>query len=321
MEKSFMHFLLQHQLKNKRTLNFLILMESIITAARVIQEKYQYSILHKTTGKTGTENIQGEEVMQLDKIAHEILLHYLIESQQVISAISEETEDIININPDGRYFVYFDPLDGSSNIKHNLPVGFMFGIAKKNLKGSEDNHIRSGRDFIAAGIFTIPNGIFNFALKDAGCWRFIVDPSGNYIRPELICLGGDSNNYELSFNSANTPYFSKKIETWITSNKRKYNFRYAGSLAIDFHRLLNNGGLFLYPAITRHENKDKNKPEGKLRLLYEAAVASFIMKEAGGESINDKGENILDIKVENPHQRTGFITGSKELIKELSTAL
>lgn len=321
LEQTFMHFILQHQIKNRRTLNFLILMESILTSAKVIQDNYTRGSLNDVLGETNNINVQGEKVMQLDEIAHKVVLHYLIESQQVISAISEESENIIDINPSGRYYIYFDPLDGSSNVQHSLPVGFMFGIAKKNLNGEEDHHLRSGDEFIAAGIFSIPTGNFTFALRDAGAWRFIVDNSGNYIRPTMLNINRDKKDWELSFNASNLDFYNKDVSTWLNENKSKYNFRYSGSLAIDFYRLLNNGGLFAYPAILNNPDKTRNKPDGKLRLMYESAVVAFIAKEAGGIAIDESGNDILSIKPEDPHQRSALYVGSKELIKELKEIL
>jgi fructose-1,6-bisphosphatase I len=80
----------------------------------------------------------------MDQIANEVVKHYLTSSGRVIHIVSEEEREIVPMNVDGgRYFVYFDPMDGSANVPHNLPVGFLFGIAKKNLEGPEDGHLRA----------------------------------------------------------------------------------------------------------------------------------------------------------------------------------
>ena len=151
LEQTFMHFLLEHQRRNNRTLNFVILMESILTASEHIEYYYLSGALQRTLGEAGKVNVQGEKVMSMDLMAHEIVLHYLRESNQVIEVTSEESEAPIPLNPNGRYIVYFDPLDGSSNVQHSLPVGFMFGIVKRNLDGPEDCRLRSGRRSPAIG--------------------------------------------------------------------------------------------------------------------------------------------------------------------------
>jgi fructose-1,6-bisphosphatase I len=258
----------------------------------------------------------------MDQIAEEITLHYLDTSGRVIHAISEESKEIIPLNPeDGRYFVYFDPLDGSSNISHGLPVGFLFGIAKRNLEGYEDGHLRAGKDYIAAGMFVIPTGTFTLGLKDAGTWRFHIDETMSFVRPTRMILPEDPKTWELSYNAANAQTYSERVQKWIAQKESLFTFRYLGALAGDFHRILTNGGLFLYPAIVNHPNPGKNRPDGKLRLMYEAAVVSFMCREAGGMAVDESGTPILDIQPKHHHQRTALYIGSPALVEDISTVL
>jgi fructose-1,6-bisphosphatase I len=321
-EQTFMHFLLEHQERQHRTGHFLILMDSMISAAKHIQQYYLTGALKGNLGMTGAVNVQGEDVMRMDQIAHEISIHYLRCSGRVIQAVSEESDEIIPLNVEGgRYFVYFDPLDGSSNVSHGLPVGFLFGIAKRNLNGKEDMHLRAGREFIAAGMFVIPTGTFTMGLREAGTWRFHIDETMNYVKPIRMMLPDDPKTWELSFNAANRTTYSEKVQRWIRENESKYAFRYLGALAGDFHRVLTNGGMFMYPAIVNHPNPKKNRPEGKLRLMYEAAVVAFMCNEAGGDAVDERGTPILDIRPENHHQRTALYVGSKKLVHEIAEVL
>jgi len=317
-----MGFLLNHQEKHHRTHHFLILMDALISAAKHIEHYYLTGVLKGNIGLSGTVNFHGEDVLRMDQIAHEITIHYLRSSGRVIHAISEESDEIVPIDLDnGRYFVYFDPLDGSSNVSHGLPVGFMFGVAKKNVDGHEDNHLRAGKDYIAAGMFVIPTGTFTLALKDAGTWRFHIDETMEFVKPTQMTLPEETKGWELSFNSANRHTYSRSVHTWIAQNETKYAFRYIGALAADFHRTLSNGGMFMYPAIVNHPDPEKNRPQGKLRLMYEAAVVAFICKEAGGTAVNEIGTPILDIQPKEPHQRTALYVGSKPLVESIARAL
>ncbi|MBP1739251.1 MAG: fructose,6-bisphosphatase, partial [Deltaproteobacteria bacterium] len=303
-EQTFNNFLLQHQERHNRTYHFLILMDALISSAKHIQHYYLTGALKGNLGLAGAVNVQNEDVMRMDQIAQQITVHYLTSSGRVIHAISEESKEIIQINPEGRYFIYFDPLDGSSNIPHGLPVGFLFGIAKRNLEGPEDGHLRAGKDYIAAGMFVIPTGTFTLALKDAGTWRFHIDETMNFVRPTRMMLPEDPKSWELSFNAANRNTYSEKVQNWIAQNEKKYAFRYLGALAGDFHRILTNGGMFMYPAIVNHPNPKKNRPQGKLRHMYETAVVGFMCREAGGEAVDETGTPILDIQPKDPHQRS-----------------
>jgi len=320
-EQTFNNFLLQHQERHNRTYHFLILMDALISSAKHIQHYYLTGALKGNLGMAGEVNVQNEDVMRMDQIAQQITVHYLTSSGRVIHAISEESKEIIQINPEGRYFIYFDPLDGSSNIPHGLPVGFLFGIAKRNLEGPEDGHLRAGKDYIAAGMFVIPTGTFTLALKDAGTWRFHIDETMNFVRPTRMMLPEDPKSWELSFNAANRNTYSEKIQNWIAQNEKKYAFRYLGALAGDFHRILTNGGMFMYPAIVNHPNPKKNRPQGKLRHMYETAVVGFMCGEAGGEAVDETGTPILDIQPKDPHQRSAIYVGSKPLVEEITRVL
>jgi fructose-1,6-bisphosphatase I len=321
LEQSFMDFMLHHQEHHNRSYNFLVLLEAIQTAAKYIQYFYQTGSLKNLMCEAGFTNVQGESVMEMDDIANAIVLHYLRQSNQVIYAVTEEENDPVPLNEEsGRYFVYFDPLDGSSNIKHNLPVGFMFAIAKRNLEGPEDGHLRKGSELRAAGIFLIPNGVFTLALARTGVFRFHLDETMTYVIPDntqRLVMPENPREWELSFNASNRKTFSAGIQGWIEEHEPRYAFRYMGSLAGDFHRLLSNGGMFLYPAIVNHPEPQKNRPMGKLRLLYEANVAAFIAREAGGIAIDEGGSDILEIDPQSAHQRTALYVGSPQLVESI----
>jgi fructose-1,6-bisphosphatase I len=321
-EQTFMNFLLRHQEKYNRTYHFLILMDALISAAKHIQYYYLTGALKGRLGFTDEVNVQGEDVMHMDVIAHEIAIHYLRTTERVIHAVSEESAEIISLNEEGgRYFVYFDPLDGSSNVSHGLPVGFLFGIAKRNINGTEDNHLRAGNDYIAAGMFVIPTGTFTIALKEAGTWRFHIDETMNYVKPVRMVLPTDPGSWELSFNAANRHTYASKVQEWIRKNESRYSFRYLGALAGDFHRILANGGMFMYPAIVNHPDPKKNRPKGKLRLMYEASVVAFMCHEAGGHAVDETGSPILDIQPVNHHQRTAIYVGSRPLVDDVAAIL
>jgi len=321
-EETFMDFLLEHQERHNRTYHFLILMNSILNAAKRIQHYYLTGALRGNLGLAGSTNVQGEEVLQMDQIANDVVKHYVGSSGRVIHAVSEEEKEIIPMNTEGgRYFIYYDPMDGSSNVPHNLPIGFLFGIAKRNLDGPEDLHLRAGHEYIAAGMFVIPTGTFTIALRNAGCWRFHIDEVMNYVKPSRMVLPENPKTWELSFNSSNRGTFARPIREWIEEKEKRYAFRYLGALAGDFHRILTNGGLFLYPAIVNHPDPAKNRPKGKLRLMYEAAVVSFMCCEAGGSAVDEVGTPILSIVPEKPHQRTALYLGSKPLVEEITSVL
>ena len=134
-------------------------------------------------------------------------------------------------------------------------------------------------------------------------------------------LPDNQKKWELSYNAGNTNTFSDNVQKWIVENQEKYTFRYLGALAGDFHRLLSNGGMFMYPAIVNHSDPKKNRPQGKLRLMYEANVVGFMCREAGGDAVDETGTHLLDLKPKDHHQRTALYVGSKPIIDSIAQAL
>ena len=85
LEQTFMNFLLAHQEKYNRTYHFLILMDSLISAAKHIQHYYLTGALKGILGLANKINVQGEDVMRMDQIAHELSLIHISEPTRLLS--------------------------------------------------------------------------------------------------------------------------------------------------------------------------------------------------------------------------------------------
>ena len=81
----------------------------------------------------------------------------------------------------------------------------------------------------------------------------------------------------------------------------------------DVHRNLIKGGIFMYPSTI-------DKPNGKLRLLYECNPFAFIIEVAGGKATNG-GQRILEIQPSELHQRSAFFIGSRLMMEELEKCI
>jgi fructose-1,6-bisphosphatase I len=106
----------------------------------------------------------------------------------------------------------------------------------------------------------------------------------------------------------------KRYTRWLQGEEgaeRSLSLRYIGSMVADVHRTLLGGGVFYYPADT----KDPKKPNGKLRLLYEANPMAFIIEQAGGYGSTGRGP-IRDVEPSSLHQRTPLFLGNKELVEK-----
>ena len=82
-----------------------------------------------------------------------------------------------------------------------------------------------------------------------------------------------------------------------------YRLRYSGGMVPDLHQILiKGGGLFSYPGTT-------DKPDGKLRKVFEVFPFAFIFEKAGGVAIDGK-DRLLDLNYNDHHDTTPCFLGS-----------
>ncbi len=289
------------------------LMSRIALAGKIIARRLSRAgLLEGALGFTGGENVQGESVKKMDVYANEVFISVFKQSGLVCRLASEEMEKPYYIPencPLGRYTLLYDPIDGSSNVDININVGSIFAVRQQegeDLDGTASDLLQSGRKLIAAGyILYGPSTMLIYSIGK-GVHAFTLDPSlGEFIlSSENIQMPAHGPIY--STNEGNFWQWDESIRDYIRYVHRHegYTARYSGALVGDFHRILFQGGVFLYPGTVK-------KPEGKLRLLYETAPLAFLAEQAGGRASTGTQE-ILDAVPEKLHARTPLIIGSKE---------
>ena len=110
-------------------------MTEVINSIKKLALEISEAIKTKDTGKVDSQNASGDIQAKLDVISDEIVEKYLTKVSSVIEIISEEKSEPISVNENGKYYVAYDPLDGSSLIDVNLSVGSIFGIYKGGYNG------------------------------------------------------------------------------------------------------------------------------------------------------------------------------------------
>ncbi|WP_413162147.1 class 1 fructose-bisphosphatase [Capilliphycus salinus ALCB114379] len=289
------------------------LMNRIGLAGKLIARRLSRAgLVDDALGFTGSVNVQGEEVKQMDLYSNAVFISVFKQSGLVCRLASEEMEKPYYIPencPIGRYTLLYDPLDGSSNLDTNLNVGSIFSIRQQegnDEEGEAADLLQHGRKQIAAGyILYGPSTLLVYSIG-TGVHSFTLDPSlGEFIlADENITIPDHGPVY--SVNEGNFWQWDESIRDYIRYVHRHdgYTARYSGALVGDIHRILYQGGVFLYPGTVK-------KPEGKLRLLYESAPMAFLMEQAGGRASTGT-EEIMDVVPNKLHQRTPLVIGSKE---------
>ena len=309
----------QHILREQQQLpeaqgTFSWLLSGITLATKMIQARVRRAGLEDVIGSMGATNVQGEEQQKLDVYANQALLDSLAVRDGVAILVSEENEEPVTFDratDTGRYIVFFDPLDGSSNIDVNVSVGTIFSIYRRpdGLTNVEPGAVlQPGYKQVAAGYVVYGSSAIFVYTAGRGVYGFTLDPSiGAYVLSYDNMKMPKQGKY-YSVNEANADAFPPAYRNYLAGLRRgdlgkEYSSRYVGSLVADFHRTLLKGGVFLYPPTKSH-------PGGKLRLMYEANPLAFIAEQAGGMATNGH-QRILDLQPTSIHERTPFIIGSQ----------
>ena len=295
------------------------LLRDIGIAAKIVNREVNLAGLVNILGVADTENASGDDVKKLDVFANERMIECLTNGGEVCGIASEELEDFIVIpavpGKESHYVVVMDPLDGSSNIDVNVSVGTIFGIYKRksdiHSDCNIDDFLQKGTELVAAGYVLYGTSTILVYSTGDGVNGFTLDPSiGEFCLSHPDIKIPASGNY-YSVNQGYYLKFDLEMRRYIDQcSDLNLMLRYIGSMVSDIHRIMFQGGIFLYPNTRKY-------PLGKLRLLYECNPMSFIVEQAGGLALSCKLERILDLNVVSLHQRVTIAIGSPDMVKEM----
>jgi fructose-1,6-bisphosphatase I len=280
------------------------LLSDLALAAKIISRQVRRAGLTDILGAAGTTNESGEQQQKLDVFARDTIHSAVQYSGSLCLMASEEDETPVQVPPDARmgaYVLLHDPLDGSSNIDVNVSTGTIFSIHRRVTPSADRpslaDCLQVGRRQVAAGY--ILQGVHGFTL-DPTIGEFLLSHP-DMRTPEV----GMYYSINESYRNRWTPAVERVVQAFRNGDGKvkAKGARYIGSLVADLHRNLITGGVFLYPA-------DATAPEGKLRLMYEAAPVAMVLEQAGGAA-TDGRRPILDLVPERLHQRTPLVVGSK----------
>jgi fructose-1,6-bisphosphatase I len=317
------HLVEQQRLHNSIPAELRLLIEVVARACKRISYEVSKGALGDILGSADTENIQGEVQKKLDVISNEILLEANEWGGHLAAMASEEMESIHpipNRYPKGEYMLLFDPLDGSSNIDVNVSIGTIFSVLKAPEgmgEPTEAAFLQPGSAQVAAGyavygpqtmlVLTTGQGVHCFTLdREQGSW---VLTQSNIQIP--------TSTKEFAINMSNKRHWYPPVQRYIDEmlagktgpRGKDFNMRWIASMVADVHRILNRGGVFMYPA----DMRDPSQP-GKLRLMYEANPMAMLVEQAGGAATDGK-QRIMDIAPHKLHQRVPVFLGSKEEVE------
>jgi fructose-1,6-bisphosphatase I len=299
---------------------FSSILHNISLAAKLVWREVTKAGLVNILGQTDRMNITGDVMKKLDIFADQTIYRAMDHGGHLCVMASEENEDLLQI-PDGyrrgKYVLLYDPLDGSSNIDANVTIGSIFSIFRRVSRSGPGKHkdvLQPGDRQVAAGYLLYGSSMMLVYCTGHGVHGFTLDPSvGEFLlsHPNIrIPVRGPI----YSVNEGNASRWDPAVRRYIEYLKeedkatgRPYSQRYVGSLVADVHRTLLYGGIYCYPADTKHT-------AGKLRLTYECNPLAYIVENAGGAA-SDGHRRIMEIEPEALHQRTPLFIGSREEVR------
>ncbi|GAB4586071.1 class 1 fructose-bisphosphatase [Nocardia sp. IFM 10818] len=304
---------------------FSALLNVLATATKIIANQVTRGAIVGSLGAAEADNLPVTVHRKMDAIAHDIMV---AESQWtgLLSALVSEQMSGFHAVPAeyrrGKYLLAFDPLDGSSNIDVNLPVGTIFSV----LRAPEDGRETAAADFLQPGaqqvcagftlygpatmlVITVGDGVDGFTL-DREVGAFVLTHPRMRI-PE--------NTSGFAINAANERFWERPVRRYVHEclegvdgpRGRDFNMRWVASLVADTFHILTRGGMYLYPRDTRSPDRP-----GRVSLLYGANPIAFIVEQAGGAATTGHAR-VLQERPRELHQKVPFIFGSRTEVERI----
>lgn len=287
-------------------------LRDIALSSKVVNREINRAGLIDLAGAAGSTNKAGDYQQKLDVLANIRFTRALTKGGEICAIVSEEEEEIIEVNPDASYVIAIDPLDGSSNIDVNVSIGTIFSLYRRiSEKGSpitQADVLQSGDNQIAAGYILYGSSTMLVYTTGYGVNGFTYDPTlGEYFlsHPDMT-IPEEGKIYSVNEGAFNS--FEEPVKTYVEDCRQNdISGRYIGSLVADFHRNLLKGGIYFYPSTAK-------SPSGKLRLMYECHALAYIIEQAGGRA-SDGHQRIMEIQPDAIHQKVPLFIGSKNMVE------
>ncbi|MBL0721620.1 MAG: class 1 fructose-bisphosphatase [Sulfurovum sp.] len=278
-------------------------MEDVIDAIKEIAHRIDEAIKMEDLGYSDSENSSGEDQLKLDVQSDMIIEKVFSKIERVKDLVSEEKEGVYHLHDNGKYTICYDPLDGSSLVDVNLSVGSIFGIYEGELIAEN----------MVASIYVIYGPRIEMIVSLRGSKPILHCTRRNHFEEVgEISLVNKGNQNAPGGTQMNWSPTHKEFVTSLFNEG--YRLRYSGGMVPDLHQiLLKGGGLFSYPATS-------DKPNGKLRQLFEIIPFALIYEEAGGQAIDENGKRLMELIPSHPHDTSPCFFGSNYEIEAMKKA-
>ena len=319
---TFSKFIIESIRQTERDPELAALLNDVMTACKLISVAVSRGAAEPVHPVAANAPIEPRK--PLDQLANEIMLNVCEFGGQLCGMVSEELAEPYAIPegyPRGQYLLLFDPLDGSSNIDVNMPVGTIFSILRA-AEGVTDPDaaafLQPGARQVAAGyalhgpvsmlVVTLGDGTHGFTLeREIGAY-VLTHPHMRI--PETT--------REFAIDTSQSRFWEPPVRRYVEECSEgpngprggDFEMRWIASMVAEVHRILIRGGLFMQP-------RDARDGSGRACLGYAVNPAAMIVEQAGGAASTGR-QQLLDIEPADIHQRVPVILGSRQEVERVA---
>ena len=269
----------------------------------------------------GGANEIGNTRPEFDFKANEILVEELGDAP-VAYLTSKELELPVPVNPGEPLYVAAAPLDASSKIDINVPLGTIFSVMPMRCaKGAaeSDCFLQKGAHQLAAGYVMYGPLTAMVLTLGEGTHGFVMNPDTGEFCLTAWSIAIPEDTTEFAINTSNFRRWDGHIKAYIDDcllgaegpHGKNYTTRWIASLVAECHRIMVRGGIFLAPGDRREGYR-----RGRLQLAHECNPIAFLAEQAGGAATTGT-VRIMEIEPTDIHQRTPLIFGSRREVELL----
>lgn len=241
-----------------------------------------------------------------------------------VAWLATEAMDVpMAITPGAHLAVALDPLDGAGNAAVGAPTGTVFSILPvRAVAGSQGSlaFLQQGDRQIAAGC--VLHGSYTalaLTLRE-GTDLFVLDRAAGSFHLVRRGLRVPAGKRVYAINAANYRYWSESVRAYVDDciageegpRGADFNMRWLGCVSAEAMRILQRGGIYLYPGDSRADHG-----RGRLHMVFDAHPLALLLEQAGGAA-SDGMEPILKTAARRLGERTPLVFGSREKVERIA---
>ncbi|ODN71322.1 class 1 fructose-bisphosphatase [Methylobrevis pamukkalensis] len=275
-------------------------------------------------------NSDGDRQKALDVAAHGVFVEEALRAGAAWIG-SEEAAAPIEGASNGRVAIAFDPIDGSSMIGIAGACGTLFSVlpvpagsdAAGQVASLTEPFAQPGARQLAAGYLVYgPETVFGFTVGH-GVQMMTLDRNDGVFKGTGLARKMPASTSEigvdLSFRRHWTGRQARYVDDCLAGRDgprgEDVRLRWMMAAVVDLHRILVQGGIFLYPADRRPGNAN-----GRLRHVYEVNPMALLIEQAGGRATDGEGRRLLDLVPGHLHDRAPIVAGSRREVDRYESA-